>query len=276
MSGLAQRAVTAFFFVLIVVGGTYWHPYAFGLVFLVVTIISLWEFFTILLTDFPQNNTRRLLGVSIGALPYIGLLFQKLDFVSFSHNLLLPVAAGMVVLFLAFIYELFANSKRPYYNLGVLFTGVIYLGIPFALLLDIGITTTSFRPNIIFGMLWLTWTNDTAAYIIGSQIGKTKLFPRISPKKTWEGSIAGVLFTMLMGYGLSTVFTDLSANTWIVVAALVAIFGSLGDLVESMLKRSMHIKDSGTLLPGHGGFLDRFDAFIFLIPFVYLALLVLT
>ena len=122
-------------------------------------------------------------------------------------------------------------------------------------------------------MLWLTWTNDTAAYFAGTYLGKNKLFPQISPKKTWEGSFGGLLGTMLMAYGLSVVFPELAASTWIAIGAVVAIFGSIGDLVESMLKRSHQVKDSGTLLPGHGGFLDRFDAFIFLIPFVLLVLI---
>ena len=113
----------------------------------------------------------------------------------------------------------------------------------------------------------MTWANDTGAYLIGSQIGRTKLFPRISPKKTWEGSAGGVLVTFLAGYLLSRIFSDISLVDWCVLAGIVSIFGSLGDLVESMLKRSLQIKDSGNLLPGHGGFLDRFDAFIFLLPF---------
>ena len=113
----------------------------------------------------------------------------------------------------------------------------------------------------------MTWMNDTAAYIVGSQIGKTPLFPRISPKKTWEGTLGGLAGTLILAFLLNEYFEELILRDWLILAILVGLFGSLGDLVESMLKRSFAIKDSGRLLPGHGGFLDRFDGFIFMLPF---------
>ncbi|TAK40283.1 MAG: phosphatidate cytidylyltransferase, partial [Saprospiraceae bacterium] len=113
----------------------------------------------------------------------------------------------------------------------------------------------------------LTWMNDTGAYIIGSLFGKHLLFSRISPKKTWEGTFGGIAITFLVAF-LFCVFTnELRFRDWIILGAIVSIFGSVGDLVESMLKRSVGVKDSGNLLPGHGGVLDRFDAFIFVLPF---------
>ena len=124
-----------------------------------------------------------------------------------------------------------------------------------------------FRSNTVFGLLLLTWINDTAAYLVGSQIGKHKLFPRISPKKTWEGSIGGGVFTLILAGVLGYIFEEQSVVQWLILGVIVVIFGSIGDLIESMLKRSYNIKDSGTILPGHGGLLDRFDAFIFLVPF---------
>ncbi|MEO0775984.1 MAG: phosphatidate cytidylyltransferase, partial [Bacteroidota bacterium] len=129
--------------------------------------------------------------------------------------------------------------------------------------------------NTVFGLLLLTWSNDTAAYLVGSRIGKTPLFPRISPKKTWEGSLGGVVITFLIAFLISQWFREHSTKQWLVLAGIVAIFGSTGDLVESMLKRSENIKDSGNLLPGHGGVLDRFDAFIFLLPFATAYLLLI-
>lgn len=110
------------------------------------------------------------------------------------------------------------------------------------------------------------------AYLTGRSVGKNKLFERISPKKTWEGAIGGLVFTLLAAYILSMYFVDISSNKWMVFAAIVSIFGTLGDLVESMLKRSVDIKDSGDLLPGHGGFLDRFDAMFLAVPAVYIYL----
>ena len=126
-----------------------------------------------------------------------------------------------------------------------------------------------FSPNIVAGILFLTWANDSFAYIVGSKIGKTPFFLRISPKKTWEGTIGGAVFCMLTAGIIAQFFTQLSLLDWLVVGAIVAVFGTIGDLVESLLKRSVGVKDSGSFMPGHGGFLDRFDAFIFCIPFVY-------
>ena len=136
---------------------------------------------------------------------------------------------------------------------------------------------------IIFGILLCVWTNDTGAYIIGSLIGKNKLIEHISPRKTIEGSIGGAVSTMMMAYLLSqyasqipilNCFAIIDLHGWLIIGILVFVFASIGDLIESLLKRSLDIKDSGSIMPGHGGFLDRFDAFIFVIPFVVCFLLI--
>jgi phosphatidate cytidylyltransferase len=121
----------------------------------------------------------------------------------------------------------------------------------------------------------LLWTSDTGAYLAGRSFGKTKLFERISPKKTWEGSIGGVILSLVVAYGISNLlgFDDVTTFDWMVIALLVVIFGTFGDLFESLLKRNLHIKDSGTILPGHGGVLDRFDGLFLAIPAVFFYLL---
>ena len=211
---------------------------------------------------------RKILGVAIGATPFLmaaiyhfGKIENGLEFLKICILLFLPF------IFLIFILELFTKSKNPFGNLGYLFLGVIYIGIPFTLAQFIAIDGDNYFPNIILGLLLLTWGNDTGAYVIGSQIGKTPLFPRISPNKTWEGSLGGVAVSFLIAWLLSFYVAELSLTNWLVLATLVSVFASLGDLIESMLKRSLGVKDSGTIMPGHGGFLDRFDAFIFLLPF---------
>lgn len=261
MSGFLQRVLTAIVFVIVMVGGIYLHPWSHIGLFTVITLFCLWEYFGLTLT--ATSNNRKWVGIALGILPIIltTLLSQT--------NLIAPINAILLLLpaiALVFIYELFSNAEKPYTNIGVLLLGFLYIGIPLATIPLISFQADIFQPNIIFGLLLLTWANDTGAYLIGSQIGRTKLFPRISPKKTWEGSIGGVLVTFLIAYLLSKFFTDISVMDWLVLAGIVSLFGSIGDLVESMLKRSLQIKDSGTLLPGHGGFLDRFDAFIFLLP----------
>jgi phosphatidate cytidylyltransferase len=124
----------------------------------------------------------------------------------------------------------------------------------------------------MIGYLGILWLNDTGAYFTGSLIGKHKLFERISPKKTWEGSIGGAVLAIATAYLASILFPQFSAWKWIGIGILTVIFGTLGDLVESALKRSLNIKDSGTILPGHGGILDRFDAVLVSVPFVFVFL----
>ncbi|MCB0380058.1 MAG: CDP-archaeol synthase, partial [Flavobacteriales bacterium] len=151
---------------------------------------------------------------------------------------------------------------------------IFYVVLPFILLYHLGYYnnhqfTNEFSYPIIWGYFFILWSNDTGAYLSGRFFGKHKLFERISPKKTWEGSIGGAVLSVVVAYVCSMYFEQLSVTDWIVVALITVVFGSLGDLVESMLKRSLNIKDSGNILPGHGGILDRFDGLFISIPFVY-------
>jgi len=264
MSGFLQRVLTAIVFVIVMVGGIYGHPMSHIGLFFLITAFCLWEYFDLTLAS--KTDSRKWIGIGLGLLPIVltATLVSTNGSVLTMGNVLLVVLPAIASIFL---FELFSVSEKPYTNIGILLLGLLYIGIPLALVPLISFRSDLFQPNIIFGLLLLTWANDTGAYLIGSQIGRTKLFPRISPKKTWEGSLGGVVVTFLAGYLLSTLFKDLNMVDWLVLAGIVSIFGSLGDLVESMLKRSLKIKDSGSLLPGHGGFLDRFDAFLFLLPF---------
>ncbi|MCB0675374.1 MAG: phosphatidate cytidylyltransferase, partial [Saprospiraceae bacterium] len=174
--------------------------------------------------------------------------------------------AAMLILSGLFILELFAAAPRPFDNVARLALVIAYIGLPIALLDWIAFRGGSYDLTLPLGLLLLTWISDTAAYLVGSRFGRRLLFPRISPKKTWEGTVGGGLLTIGLSLLFAELLGELSSGQWAVLALLVVIFGSLGDLVESMLKRSRGVKDSGTLLPGHGGVLDRFDAFIFLLP----------
>ena len=269
---MITRLITAIIFVAAVVGGLYGGRYSFVALFAIITALCLWEFLTLVLEARSKRRdwVRLFFGMTLGLLPFVLASFLKLgvgvlkspqDFVLITSLMVFPL------LFLLFVYELFTASDRPFQNIAFIILGVIYIGTPFAMIDFIAFEEGYFFVNTIFGLLLLTWANDTAAYVVGSQIGKTPLFPRISPKKTWEGSIGGVIITFLIAIILAYFFKELRLVDWIVLAGIVSIFGSIGDLVESMLKRSMTIKDSSGLLPGHGGFLDRFDAFIFLMPF---------
>jgi phosphatidate cytidylyltransferase len=126
-----------------------------------------------------------------------------------------------------------------------------------------------YNHEITLGFMFLLWANDSGAYLIGMSLGKNKLFERISPKKSWEGFFGGLVVAIGVAVLCSLFFTTLAVQHWIVMAILVTLFGTFGDLVESMFKRSMNVKDSGKLLPGHGGFLDRFDGLLIAAPMVY-------
>lgn len=261
---------TAAIFVLVMLLGLYGGRYSFVLLFALITGLCLWEYLSLVLERFSRRDLmRKFLGLIIGMLPFILSSMVQLDLIRNRETFLaLTTTLASPFIFLAFVYELYSGSQRPFSNLAFILLGMVYIGIPFALLDFIAFRGEDFDADTVFGILLLTWVNDTGAYLVGSQFGRHPLFPSVSPRKTWEGTIGGITISMLFGVLLYLFFSQHGLIDWLVLAALVAIFGTLGDLVESMLKRSMHVKDSGNILPGHGGLLDRFDAFIFCLPFV--------
>jgi phosphatidate cytidylyltransferase len=166
-----------------------------------------------------------------------------------------------------FITEIYRKKDQPLENTSLSAMGWFYILLPLFLLAHL--SNLSF--TLAAAPLLLTWTNDTFAYLGGRFFGKKSLFARISPKKTWEGTIIGIIFSAICGVLLS-VFTDISIIFWLSTSIIVSVASILGDLFESLFKRSLDIKDSGKLLPGHGGILDRFDATFFAVPLYYLLL----
>ena len=144
-----------------------------------------------------------------------------------------------------------------------------YILLPFIFITKISFGINDYNPKIIIGLFILIWTNDTFAYLVGKSIGKHKLLERISPKKTWEGTIGGVFVTLIFGFIIGAFINKGEELFWIISAMIIAPCAIYGDLLESLFKRSLNIKDTGTILPGHGGILDRFDAALFAIPFFY-------
>ncbi|PHN07221.1 phosphatidate cytidylyltransferase [Flavilitoribacter nigricans] len=270
MEGLLKRAFTALIFVLVMLGGLFGGRYSFALLFSVITALCLWEYLSMVLDKHTRRDYwRKLLGVGMGLVPFILATVVQLNLVDNPEDfILISALLFSPFIFTAFIYELYTGSDQPFTNIAFIFLGMIYIGVPFALLDLIAFNGEYFYANTVFGLLLMSWANDTGAYLVGSQFGKHRLFERISPKKTWEGTIGGIVITILLAFGLHFIFDELRMVDWLIIGSIVAIFGTLGDLVESMLKRSVQIKDSGTLLPGHGGMLDRFDGFIFILPFV--------
>lgn len=272
---LRTRTITGLTFGAVMISGCLYSPISCTILFLLITILCLWELSGHVLV---QGETTGINSLRQGAFVALGSFFPFITAIycigettsAFSAVYFFPISV-----FCLFLLELFGKSARPFENLAFITLGIFYIGAPFSLLIWICSSPIEAFGNVgnqfILAMLFMVWASDVFAYLLGSKIGKNKMFPRISPNKTWEGTLSGVAGAILTGYLCSLLFNDLTFPLafWIGMACICTIFGILGDLVESMLKRSLGIKDSGNLLPGHGGFLDRFDAFIFVIPFVY-------
>lgn len=182
--------------------------------------------------------------------------------------------ALFLTIFITFASILLAKKDEVIIHLGKIFLSVIYIVVPFSLIVQIPFLNSDFNyiNTTILGVFILIWTNDSFAYLVGKNIGKHKLLERISPNKTIEGFLGGMLFTFIASYFIAQQFTTLKLIHWIFIAGIVSVFGVLGDLIESMFKRQANIKDSSKLIPGHGGFLDRFDSVIFAAPFIFIYL----
>ena len=182
-----------------------------------------------------------------------------------------PVIFYLVFPFSSIIYfiKLYKKSDvKPFTNIAYTFLGILYVAIPFSLLHIIAFSTGEYKYEMVTGILLLTWASDTGGYFAGTFFGKTKLFHRISPKKSWEGFVGGAILTLFIAFLLAHLAPILPLWKWMTIGFLTVTAGTYGDLVESLFKRSINIKDSGASLPGHGGFLDRFDALLLSLPFI--------
>jgi len=266
MNAFAQRVLTAIFFVAIMLGSALFES-SYLVVIALITAFCTNEYIDItskLRDDKPKFIYFYRFGlITVNVLAFLltaSMMTWKLD-AKF-------IAIIPVLLFIFFIAELYSKSDKPLINIAVNLGGFIYIGLPFALLNFVVFYIGEYASGILIGILALVWIYDSAAYVFGNLFGSRPLFKRISPNKTIEGSIGGLLVLTAVGLGLGYVFPAFSHLQWAVVSWIVAYFSAIGDLVESMIKRSLNIKDTGDILPGHGGFLDRFDALIFVIPFI--------
>ncbi|MEQ8217539.1 MAG: phosphatidate cytidylyltransferase [Arenibacter sp.] len=172
------------------------------------------------------------------------------------------------------LYYLFSGKEKLFNNLQKFIIGLFYIGGGCIFLTMIPYKDNEFAKFLIMGVFILIWVNDTFAYLVGKSIGRNKLFPSISPKKTIEGAIGGFVFALAASYFLSKYETKISLGQWLILATVIVLTGSLGDLIESKFKRAAGVKDSGAILPGHGGMLDRLDSLVFAAPFAYLTLII--
>jgi phosphatidate cytidylyltransferase len=261
-NNLTQRLITAVFGAAAIITGVAYGEWTYFAVFLFICFFSLLEFYKLAGLDglIPLKTLGTLSGVVIYALSF----FVERGNISPRYYLLL-----FPLISLAYMIKLYKKTElKPFTNIAYTFLGIFYIAVPFALLNHAAFDDGYYNYEIILGSFLILWASDTGAYFAGTLFGKHKLFERISPKKSWEGFWGGAALAMAMTYGLSLYFQSLSVVNWLIVALLIIIGGTFGDLVESLLKRSMAIKDSGDSLPGHGGFLDRFDGLFISAPFI--------
>ena len=269
MNNLIKRTVTGIAFVGLVVAAVLLSQWVLFCVFLLFTCLGMYEYRTLL----KQNN----INLSI-AFYIVGLLVYSIIsyivLLLFAEWLLVPlVLLGLALFFVLFIVELFLKREQPFRNIAYSVLGILWIVIPFALVnnLHFWILDGKFLLLSVFIFIWMY---DTFAYCVGMLIGKHRLFERISPKKSWEGAIGSTILTLTAAYFANLLFPmlPLTPFQWIGLALVIIVFGTLGDLAESLFKRQLSVKDSGSILPGHGGILDRFDSLLFAIPFVLLYL----
>ena len=286
MSELVKRTTTGLLLLILVIGTLLLNSLAFVAVFLIFMATTQFEFYRML--SRAKIRPQTVMGIVIGIFLYLFSFFISIGFIP---NKLLVLFFPLISLI--FVNELFFNENRPFHNIAFTLLGIFYIAVPFSLFnfmifhisdeLNIGINNGRdivnflFQPTnlveynyqILLGFFFLHWINDTGAYLVGVPFGKHKLFKRISPKKSWEGLVGGVVFSLVAAVLLSKYFLTLSLVSWLIIAVIVVTFGTLGDLIESLLKRYLGLKDSGTFLPGHGGFLDRYDGVLFSTPIVF-------
>lgn len=264
MKEILRRLITGAVYVVLLLSAVFLSSDAFDFLFMVFGLACLYEY----------KRLVHLRGYYI-FIAYLGLWWAYIYLIDngILINLLMFVTIGVDLLLL---HYLFSKKKKLLFNYQKFITGLFYIGGGCILLTMIPYKDNEFVKFLIMGIFVLIWINDSFAYLVGKTLGRTKLFPRVSPKKTWEGAVGGFVFTVIGTYFLAKYEPILSLNQWLILAVVVVVFGILGDLIESKLKREAGVKDSGAILPGHGGLLDRLDSMIFAAPFAYLTLYIFT
>lgn len=261
MSENVIRSLSGLVYIVLLVGATLFSRESFLVLFGLFLLQTVNEFSTLI-------NLNKIVSLIISLIGFV--YFTFFDKSNFNEYILVAIS---ILTLLILINWLFQNHGKLPIQKYFLFIG--YLVIPFILLTKLGQVKLLDKylhfPHLIIAIFILIWTNDTFAYLVGKNFGKTKLLEKISPKKTIEGFLGGVVFAMLASLIINQYYVPLSSVwQWIIIALLVSVFGTIGDLVESKFKRLAGVKDSGNIMPGHGGLYDRLDSIIFVAPFVYL------
>jgi phosphatidate cytidylyltransferase len=260
--------------VIFVLGGFWLHPFSFFITGLVLLGGTQYEYYLLIRNTGvrPQIVT----GMAAGAVIYIISTLAAAGIIKMNYMLLTLPLISIIM-----ITELYRRQEKPFDSLSHTLFSLLYTAVPFSMFPFSAFSHTGmnsilghdgivFSPGIVIGFFLLLWANDTGAYFVGVTMGRHRLLERISPKKSWEGFFGGLIISLVVAWILSGLLGVVDRTGWMIISVIVSVAGTYGDLVESMLKRSLGVKDSGTIMPGHGGFLDRFDSAVISFPLVYL------
>jgi len=270
LKNFIQRVAFGILYLVVIIGSLFLGRFAYGFVFLLITLIALYEFYALTKASgaFPQVILSLITGGVVFILSF--LVSARLA----DPGLLLLILPFLIVIF---ILALFSEKPDVMKNTAISFLGIVYVAIPMSVINLMAFPSGNafgYTHRIILGILTLVWINDSGAYLVGMTIGRHRLFERISPKKSWEGAIGGALLTLICALWLHLIMGSLHRTDWLFIAVIVSVFGVFGDLTESLFKRSVGQKDSGKIIPGHGGLLDRIDSILFVMPLAAVYLII--
>ncbi|MCH2194430.1 phosphatidate cytidylyltransferase [Kordia sp.] len=269
MKEFLTRSLTGLIFVTLLICSVYYSQSAIFAVFTIFGLLCMYEFSKLIdLKGFVQYI---IFLVTLSVFVFWKQLQPEIKIEE--ATLILLVFSMFVSLFL--IRDLFSKKIIPQFEYKKYLLATFYMSSSFAFLLLIPNATETYEPYIILGSFILVWVNDSFAYLTGKNFGRQKLFARISPKKTVEGFLGGLLFSCIASYFIAKFTETLSFSSWLIMAIIISSIGTIGDLIQSKFKRQANVKDSGSIMPGHGGIYDRLDSMIFSAPFIYLFLKIL-
>lgn len=262
VSNLTIRAIAGLIFGVLVLGASLLGPVALGALFFFFALVGLIEFYDMVSID-VTGRPRKIFGYALGLGLYIMIMFYAMEIIESTWFWML--APVVILLYSA---ELVHLDKRAVDHVGSTVMGLVYVVVPFGMINILAHIDGSFNYELPIGFFIILWANDSGAYFTGKFLGRNKLYEKVSPNKTWEGLFGGVALAVICGWMLAQYFDSIETKHWMWIAAIIAVFGNLGDLFESHLKRSYGVKDSGKIIPGHGGVLDRFDGLLLALPLV--------
>ncbi|WP_165941877.1 phosphatidate cytidylyltransferase [Cardinium endosymbiont of Culicoides punctatus] len=260
---IVQRFLSIVLFTPVITFAIVWSPWTYFFLFFYVVMLSMLEFYKLI----KHTNVLPMRGWGI----WLGLLLYTIAFAYYLQNNITPILGYIYIplFFSIYVIALYNRaSSNPFLSIASTLLGILYIAVPFCMLHCLAFYQGAYSYQLILGLLIIVWSQDTGAYLVGYTIGKSKLFERISPKKTWEGVFGGILSAGIASCVIAYFFDILPLWQWISIAGITIVTGVYGDLVASLLKRSAAVKDSSKIIPGHGGLLDRVDSLLLTIPTV--------